>query len=459
MKTSELPYNKNSVALFQHIAKEEWAVFLDSGYPMIDSGRYDIIAARPWKTLLTYGPDTIITVAGNSNRSQADPFSLIQQHLGAAQRNLAGIPFCGGAIGYFAYDLGRRIEALPEQADNDIATPDMAIGFYDWCVIVDHHRRRSWLYGVGQADSTFDSWGELQAMFNSNVTAVTTPRPIAAVVEAENDKQHYAASFKRIKHYIRDGDCYQVNLAQRFSAPVSEDPWYIYQRLRQSNPAPFAGFMRLPDHAVLSSSPERFISVTNRMVETRPIKGTIRRSNFAYEDKALAEQLLESEKDRAENLMIVDLLRNDIGKSCVTGSVNVPGLFALESYASVHHLVSTVAGRLHDNKSPLDLLRGAFPGGSITGAPKLRAMQIIEELEPWRRKVYCGCMGYIGLDGNMDSNIAIRTMLHHDGRIYYWSGGGIVADSDLDSEYQECFTKAAAMSRIFQDSRIRHVGG
>ena len=461
MKISELPYRRDSVSLFNHVAMEDWAVFLDSGWPLSDSGRYDIIAARPWKTLLTYGAETTVAVDGHRRRSREDPFALVERHLGPRRRNPAAAPFCGGAIGYFAYDLARRIERLPALADNDIATPDMAIGVYDWCVIVDHHQRRSWLCGAGRAAATLADWGRLQELFNSNVVNVAA-RPAEAIdaeVEAESDKPRYADAFRRIQRYIRDGDCYQVNLAQRFSAPLETDPWPVYQLLRRSNPAPFAAFMRLPDHAVLSSSPERFLSARDRFVESRPIKGTRRRSAFAYEDKALAAQLLESEKDRAENLMIVDLLRNDLGRSCAVGSVQAPTLFALESYAGVHHLVSAVTGRLRDDKSPLDLLRGAFPGGSITGAPKLRAMQIIEKLEPRRRKVYCGSLGYIGYDGDMDVNIAIRTMLAHGGRIYYWAGGGIVADSDLESEYQECFAKAAAMARIFRRARGGHASG
>ena len=206
--------------------------------------------------------------------------------------------------------------------------------------------------------------------------------------------------------------------------------------------------------SILSSSPERFLSVTNGNVETRPIKGTIRRGTYANEDKALAEQLLESEKDRAENLMIVDLMRNDISKNCEIGSVTVPKLFALESYATVHHLVSTVTGRLKSDRHALDLLRGCFPGGSITGAPKLRAMEIIEELEPNRRNVYCGSIGYVGYDGNMDSNIAIRTMVHSNDKVRCWAGGGIVADSKMESEYQECFEKVASMLKLFQDTMI-----
>jgi para-aminobenzoate synthetase component 1 len=271
-------------------------------------------------------------------------------------------------------------------------------------------------------------------------------------------RAQYAQAFHRIQHYIREGDCYQVNLAQRFEISVAGDPWDIYLDMRRHNPAPYSGFMRLPQGAVLSSSPERFLQVSNGQVETKPIKGTIRRSKFAYEDKALAAQLLESDKDRAENLMIVDLLRNDIGKNCRIGSVAVPRLFALESFATVHHLVSTVTGTLAEGRHALDLLRGCFPGGSITGAPKLRAMEIIEELEPHRRGLYCGALGYVGFDGNMDTNIAIRTAVTLGDRYLYWAGGGIVADSTLESEYDESFAKAQAVLSLFGRGMVRDVG-
>jgi len=336
--------------------------------------------------------------------------------------------------------------------------PDMAIGLYDWAVIVDHHKRRTWLVSADRADRTQDEWSELHKVFSGTNT---TPLPQYAVnspVMGDTSKERYTESFNRIKRYIRNGDCYQVNLTQRFNVDVKGDAWHIYQQLRKNNPAPFAGFFRFEHGAVLSSSPERFISVERGQVETKPIKGTARRSVYAYEDKALAEQLLESEKDRAENLMIVDLLRNDISKNCEIGSVTVPELFALESYATVHHLVSTVTGRLAKGKHSIDLLRGAFPGGSITGAPKLRAMAIIEELEEYRRSVYCGSMGYIGFDGGMDTNIAIRTLAHSDDRVYFWAGGGIVADSVLENEYQECFEKAAAIMRLFTSTIAKNVG-
>jgi len=459
VKLTELPYQRDSSVVFSAIAHEPWSIFLDSGYPYIDSGRYDIIAGRPYTTLVTSDQTTIITDQhGQQTHSRDDPFELLKNLLGEKRDNFSSLPFCGGALGYFAYDLGRRIEHLPQIASNDLPVPDMAIGLYDWAVILDHHQRRSWLVSYGRDQRTFEQWQNLLQLFQSGVNRHPVNFSPRSKVISNLDKDSYARAFDKIKHYIREGDCYQVNLAQRFMIEVSGSPWDAYLRLRKINPAPFASFFNLPDCAVLSSSPERFLKVTNGLVETRPIKGTRRRSAFAYEDKALAVELLESEKDRAENLMIVDLLRNDLGKNCINGSVSVPKLFALESFATVHHLVSTVTGQIKPARHALDLFRGCFPGGSITGAPKLRSMEIIEELEPDRRTVYCGSMGYIGFDGNMDCNIAIRTLVYHDNKMYCWAGGGIVVDSVMESEYQESFDKAAALLHLLETREIKDVG-
>lgn len=452
MKISELPYYRDSAKLFSKVVHEPWSMFLDSAYPEIDMGRYDIIVSRPAITLETYGDVTHI-VEGDSNKkltSKKNSFDLVKQYLGKVDKNLNGLPFCGGAMGYFSYDLGRNMKTLPEVARQDINMPDMAIGIYDWAVIIDHNVRRAWLASFCRFEKTEIIWNELLELF-SNVSADEGKGfQIKSDVESNMSKEEYAKAFDQIKNYILDGDCYQVNLAQRFSAEFEGDSWSAYLKLRQLNPAPFSACINIPSGAVLSSSPERFLNVIGNQVETKPIKGTRPRSDFAYEDKALAVALLESEKDRAENLMIVDLLRNDISKSCESGSVVVPKLFSLETYATVHHLVSTISGRLAKNKSAMDLLRDCFPGGSITGAPKHRSMEIIEELEPHRRTVYCGSIAYIGFDGNMDSNICIRTLVKYKNKLYFHVGGGIVWDSKVDEEYKECFDKAAAMLKLFK---------
>lgn len=460
MKHIELPYAADPTILFGRLAHEPWAVLLDSGYPHISRGRYDIMAGRPTTTLTTFGDETIIETPEGETRSGDDPFALVREVLGERAINHSGLPFCGGALGYFAYDLGRRVERLPDRAEHDIDLPDMAVGIYDWAVVTDHHQRRSWLVSECRDAGTQAQLDELRQMFSDPpATPALVPFEVTSAIRSNMTQADYADSFGRIRDYICNGDCYQVNLAQRFSVDVSGDPWLAYLNLRSINPAPYAGFMRLPEGAVLSSSPERFLKLEGDRVETKPIKGTRPRGTRGYEDLAVADQLIHSEKDRAENVMIVDLLRNDIGKNCRMGTVSVPKLFALESYATVHHLVSTVIGTLAADRHALDLLRGCFPGGSITGAPKVRAMEIIEELEPHRRSVYCGSLGYVGFDGDMDTNIAIRTLVYHAGRMHCWAGGGIVYDSTLESEYQESFDKAAAMLRVLGTDHYTQASG
>jgi para-aminobenzoate synthetase component 1 len=271
---------------------------------------------------------------------------------------------------------------------------------------------------------------------------------VTAPVQSNLNREQYGLAFESIQRYIREGDCYQVNFAQRFETRCEGDPWSAYLRLREKNPAPFAAYLDTPHGQVLSCSPERFLKLTGRMVETKPIKGTRPRSEDPVVDVKQRLELLNSEKDRAENLMIVDLLRNDLGKCCEPGSIHVPELFSIESFATVHHMVSTVRGTLQRGCDAVRLMRGAFPGGSITGAPKLRAMEIIDELEPDPRGVYCGSIAYIGFNGNMDSNIAIRTLEHRNGNVRFSAGGGIVADSVCEDEYTETFHKARAMLEV-----------
>jgi para-aminobenzoate synthetase component 1 len=449
---TELPYRPDSASLFERIADRPWAVFLDSGQHHPGQSRYDILAAQPYIRLVTRGNLTEIDADG-VELSREDPFTLLRRFVDADTAHSHALPFCGGAIGYFSYDLARRIERVPTRAHDSERIPDMAIGIYDWALVVDHLERRSWLVAQGRDPQTDVRWDSLVAVFTGELAErKRTPFHVTSPVTSNMTREAYRSAFDRIKHYISEGDCYQVNLAQRFSAHAAGDPWLAYQALRILNPAPFAAYLSTPYAHVLSASPERFLKVERGRVEAKPIKGTRPRAGHARLDAALIEALRTSEKDRAENLMIVDLLRNDLSRNCRLGSVKVPRLFEVESFATVHHLVSTIVGELADGRDAIDLLRGAFPGGSITGAPKLRAMQIIEELEPHRRGVYCGAIGYLGFDGGMDLNIAIRTMVHSRGEIRFWAGGGIVADSNVDDEYQETFDKAAAMLKLLQQS-------
>ncbi len=443
-----LPYLADSARLFACIADQPWSIFLDSGLPEKRQGRFDILAAAPTTTLVTQGKVTTIISADKTQTSTEDPFTLIQRYL-PKQDAIPELPFNGGAMGYFSYDLGRRLEALPNIAENAENIPDMAVGIYAWAVIIDHQQAKSYLVGNAKDEQQWQSLIQSFSQYPEQATK-SIEFKVKSPIQSNMTEASYNQAFDRIKHYLKEGDCYQVNLAQRFEASCEGDLWTAYCALRQLNSAPFSGYFNVPGVQILSSSPERFIKVSANIVETKPIKGTRPRKQTLQENQQQIQDLENSTKDRAENLMIVDLLRNDISKNCIDGSVKVPKLFDVESYATVHHLVSTVTGELKAEFHALDLLRSCFPGGSITGAPKIRAMEIIEELEPNRRGVYCGSLAYIGFDGNMDSNITIRTLVHSDNSIRFWAGGGIVHDSVKEDEYQESFDKAAAMLALLQ---------
>jgi para-aminobenzoate synthetase component 1 len=433
---------------FRTLAGLPAAVWLDSAAAG-PADRFDILVADPYVTLRTRGAETEIAPRdGSSVRSSRPPLELLREQLGDVVPGEAALPFAGGAVGYFAYDLGRRLERIPEIAAADIDMPDLVVGIYDWAVIVDHEARRTWLVGGARDARTRREWPRLVARLGESPPPDPPPFRVLEAPIPNLTRAAYAAAFAQIKEHIRVGDCYQVNLTQRFAARARGDAWHAYLKLREINPAPFAAYLDLADGKIVCSSPERFLRVTGGRVETKPIKGTRPRSPDLQRDRALAEQLRTSAKDRAENVMIVDLLRNDLGKVCAPGSVRASKLFDVESFASVHQLVSTVEGRLAPGKHALDLLSACFPGGSITGAPKVAAMEIIEELEPHRRGVYCGAIGYVGYDGNMDLNIAIRTLLQRGDHVYTWAGGGVVADSNVDAEYQESLDKAAAMLAV-----------
>ena len=449
---TELPYHKDSSLYFDAIKDEEWPIYLDSTQSEHIDARFDIQTAAPFITLTTVHKNTLILHQnGESELSHDDPFHILQNLLQKFQpEQISDLPFCGGALGYLAYDLGRRLEHLPTLTEDAEHIPDLMMGLYDWAIVTDHQQQRCWLASYGLHTDTHVQWDSLVAQF-INISQANEPSSFQVTSELRSnlDQQQYQYAFDKIQHYIREGDCYQVNLAKRFEVDAEGDPWFAYQLLRTQNPAPFSAYFSTPYATVLSSSPERLLKVNGKQVETKPIKGTRPRDlNNPQRDKQLAEELQNSLKDRAENLMIVDLLRNDLGKVCEPGSIRVPKPFELESFATVHHLVSTITGTLADNHNAVSLLRACFPGGSITGAPKLRAMEIIEELEPHRRGLYCGSICYIGFDGKMDSNITIRTLIYSDERLRFWAGGGIVADSNMNEEYQEVHDKAAAIIKL-----------
>ncbi len=329
---------------------------------------------------------------------------------------------------------------MPTLAANEVDCPDMAVGLYEWAVIVDHNEKQAWV--VGQNVDEHWQWLTNLETDNENLGFATTS-DFALTTEWQSNmtKRTYQCKFNAIQEYLLSGDCYQINLAQRFHADYQGSEWQAYEKLEAVNQAPFSAFIRTDDSAVISVSPERFLQVHKGIIETKPIKGTRPRSEDKEQDALLAQDLATAEKDQAENLMIVDLLRNDVGRVAKPGSVHVPKLFDIESFPAVHHLVSTIRAELDEQYQSAELLRASFPGGSITGAPKVRAMEIIEELEPHRRNVYCGSIGYISCHGHMDTSITIRTLLANNQTLYAWAGGGIVADSQSDAEYQETLDK------------------
>ena len=440
-------------------------LFLDSALRDPRLGRYSYVTADPFKVV-------------RSDVWKTDPLASVRNSLGPfAAQPVPGLPpFQGGAAGYVAYDWGLELERLPAPEHNDLGLHNVVLGIYDWVLAWDHVESKAWLISTGMPESepsararrAGDRAAEVRAYLSGasrpafhdppreERCGLVAPPPSYPVengwwdprVELESSftRESYLKAVERVREYIFAGDIFQANLSQRFETPLTEPAWSLYRRLRERNPAPFAAFLDFPGVAVLSASPERFLRVdAGGSVETRPIKGTRPRGVGPEHDAALGQALAESPKDRAENLMIVDLMRNDLSRVCAPGSVRVAELFALEQYATVHHLVSTVVGQLAPGADALDLLRAAFPGGSITGAPKLRAMEIIAELEPSRRGVYCGSIGYWSVTGELDTSIAIRTAVARNGRVYFNAGGGVVADSDPADEYQETLDKARGL--------------
>lgn len=456
LRVKSLPYREDSTQLFQAIAHLPNAVFLDSTYPHGTQGRFDILAAAPHTFIVHDKQTTEVWCHGEvTTHKGGNPLDLVRRYLKPIPASQA-YPFLGGGIGYFAYDLGRHFEVLPDMARNNDMLPQMVLGMYDWAVIVDHATRHTSLIGVHSAEQSPPAWEEVCDLLLPEYSGAQSAQAFQAAGELNSNmsKPEYLQKFEQIMRYIHAGDCYQVNLAQKFSIPVAGDPFQAYCCLRKLAAAPYSAFLNFtapgsfPDFQILSSSPERFLQVRARHVVTKPIKGTRRRLSDAILDQYQIDQLRSSVKDRAENLMIVDLIRNDISKNCRLASVHVSELFKVESFTNVHHLVSTIEGELCKDKDALDLLQGCFPGGSITGAPKLRAMEIIEELEPDRRNVYCGSIGYISNHGDMDLNIAIRTAVHCEGKLNFYAGGGIVSDSNGENEYQETLDKVSLFFRL-----------
>lgn len=444
----EIPYCPDSCEVFERIRDLPHAVLLDSSYPHASTGRYDILTAQPWCTDVPGLP------AGSREGECKAFFSTLKQfhaeHYRGIQPVSSDIPFCGGILGYLGYDLGKGLHGIRSTGES-YHFPSVQLYAYDWCVIQDHLLQRATLVMQPRVEQA--QRHDLLTRLRQPVAQTTPDFHLTGRFTTNTDPAQYRTSFERIQDYIQAGDCYQVNLSQCFSANFSGDPWHAYRALRGVAAAPFSAYLTLPhDAALMCLSPEHFLSLHGHRVETSPIKGTRPRHNDPLADAQAQRELRASHKDRAENLMIVDLLRNDLGRSCLPGSIHVDRLFDVQSFPTVHHLVSTISGELRPGLSAWDLLCDSFPGGSITGAPKRRAMEIIDELEPHERQVYCGSVIYVSADGRMDSNIAIRSLLYENGVVRCWGGGGIVADSDWEQEYQECYDKVGRFLSALEQS-------
>jgi para-aminobenzoate synthetase component 1 len=468
---------------FNRLAPLPHVLFLDSALSHPELGRYSFLTADPFAWVRARGKR--VSVRGVPHvQEREDPFRVLAELL--ARYGLAPLPglppFQGGAAGLFGYDLCHHLERLPRPRWDEFGVPDLAVGLYDWVLAFDRVAESAWLISTGLPEMDprrrhrraelrlrqVQQWlcsspQPALPAYEPALLSIAPQWPVARRLDVTSNfsREDYLATARRAIEYIHAGDCFQVNLAQRLLAPAVLSAPELYQRLRQCNSAPFAGYFDLGDFVVASASPERFLRVgygkaSNGSphppddVEARPIKGTRPRGSTHAQDQARQAELQASAKDRAENIMIVDLLRNDLGRVCRYGSVKVPAVCRVESYRHVHHLVSQVRGRLRPGLGPVDLLRAAFPGGSVTGAPKIRAMEIIAELEPTARGPYCGCLGYLGFDGSMDTNILIRTFTIGKGWIQFPVGGGIVADSDPGTEYEETWHKAEGMLRALE---------
>lgn len=445
--TEELPYQPIAAEYFAHFINDSWPCLLDSASGVGPRGRFDIMSAAPFKTLTTYGSRTKVQSSEHEYQTHDNPFDVLNCELQAHQKQFPkGIdgPFQGGALGFLSYDLGHFADKSPQHPNLNSRVPLMAFGFYDWALVIDHQTQTAQL--VGNRGSVIAAKQKLK-----EPKASLPDFDLLTEFQSNMNFTTYGKKFDKIKQLIYDGDCYQVNFAQRFHASYQGHPWQAYRKLHHELQAPYSAYFDWSDGQALSFSPELFLQAnTEGQFTTRPIKGTRPRGTDSKKDEALKQCLQQSEKDQAENLMIVDLIRNDLSKSCLPSSVEATQLFEIESFPNVHHLVSEVQGIRSPDINSIQLLKACFPGGSITGTPKLKAMEIIHQLEPNSRSLYTGSIGYIGFAGDMKMNIAIRTLVCIAGEALCWAGGGIVADSEARAEYQESFDKVNKILHLLQ---------
>ena len=445
MNKVKINYYKESYVYGEFLRNKDWFIFLDSCYDAGSFGTYDILTCNPHTKMTSFG--NYIELIKNDIKSNFydNPFDVIKKYQNKTD-NFYNLPFHSGMIGYFGYD------ALNKNKSSKSNFPDIAVGFYDWAIVIDHEKFEAYIIYKHANDLIED----IISNFSKDIIEAKTALNYKfSNFQQVTKKDDYINDVIKIKKYISDGDCYQVNYSQNFKANYTGDPWNIYKDLRKINPAPYSTFFNFGTKYIISSSPERFISINSGLVQTKPIKGTLKRLSDPYKDNEQKNILRNDEKNISENLMIVDLLRNDLSKCCELGSVKVTKLFEIESYASVHHMVSTIEGVLDNIHTSVDILEASFPGGSITGAPKARSMEIISELENRERGVYCGSIGYFDENGNMDTNICIRTIMLHDNELNFAAGGGIVHDSNPTDEYFESLEKVSIFIKYFSNGDFK----
>ncbi|MDE2059227.1 MAG: aminodeoxychorismate synthase component I [candidate division NC10 bacterium] len=442
------------------VAAEPGLCLLDADPWAVNHWRAPCFGYDPFLTFSAKGDEITISLQGEIRRVRGDPF----QHLQAALRQYGGVTSAGdvpiaGAIGYFGYDLRHHLEKLPAAAVDDLRLPDCIIYFYDRLFWFEPATGELLITSSGlplppgvarerRARERLQEGRDLIARAKLPGGSGPPELPhLEAPLESNMSKEQYCKALEAVLEYIAAGDIYQANISQRFATQFSGEPWALYRRLRSRFPAPFGAYLHCGPFHVLSNSPERFLLVEGNRISTCPIKGTRPRGMTVEDDARIIGHLRHDPKECAEHVMIVDLERNDLGRICQVGSVHVEQFETIETYHTLHHMVSTVAGTLEDGIDPIDCLRATFPGGSITGAPKIRAMEVIDEVEPTARGLYTGAIGFIGFSGGMELNIAIRTAIATGGRIYFQTGGGIVADSSPAREYEETLLKAETFFR------------
>ncbi len=448
MNKTKINYHENSCYYAELLKNNDWFIFLDSCCDKGSEGRYCILSCNPVIKIISNKNDIIVEKDGIKSSYKEDPLTVIKKYYQYSNTQYSSdLPFYSGFMGYFGYDAFNCTDSYINGK-----FPDIAVGLYDWSIVIDHLEKNAWI-----TYEKMNSFVEkiIDVANSNNKTDLKKSDYSFSNLTQLTSKAQYIEDVKKIKKYISEGDCYQVNYSQNFEVDFVGDTWSLYIDIREKNPAPYSSYFKFDENTVISSSPERFISVKDNIVETKPIKGTLKRLEDKIKDNKQKDILQNDEKNLSENLMIVDLLRNDLSKCCDLNSVKVEKLFDIETYASVHHMVSTIKGKLNTKIKSIDILEACFPGGSITGAPKIRSMEIISELEKRPRGVYCGSIGYLDKNNNMDTNICIRTIMINNGKLNFAAGGGIVYDSNPEDEYIESLEKVSIFLKFFSKGSFK----